>query len=192
MFKDLVLANRSYRGFDRTRPVSREELLSFIDLARQTPSGGNLQPLRYRMVTDARETAAVQALSRWGAALPELHLPFPGTEAPAFVLLCADKNVVKDAAACGPDVGIAAQTLLLAAAEQGLGGLMIQNFDKAKTAEALKLPENLLPALLIAVGKPCEKVVLEEAEAGQSLKYYRDAEGAHHVPKRRLEDVVIG
>ena len=83
MFKDLVLANRSYRGFDRTRPVSREELLSFIDLARQTPSGGNLQPLRYRLVTDVRETAAVQALSRWGAALPELHLPFPGTEAPA-------------------------------------------------------------------------------------------------------------
>ena len=90
MFRDYLMNYIAAVAFEDVQFVysnslrSEEELLSFIDLARQTPSGGNLQPLRYRLVTDARETAAVQALSRWGAALPELHLPFPGTEAPAW------------------------------------------------------------------------------------------------------------
>ena len=191
MLEELVLKNRSYRGYDRSRAVTREELLSLCDLARRTGSGANRQPLRYRLVCEAEETARVQALSRWGAALPELHLPFPGTEAAAFILICVDTAVVPQAQACGIDVGIAAQTILLGAVEMGLGGLMIQNFDKQATAQALALPEGLEPVLLLALGKPAETVVLDEALPGESLRYTRDEKGVHHVPKRRLCDVIV-
>ena len=191
MLKELVANNRSCRGFDPIRAVTEEELKGFADLARVCPCGSNQQALRFRPVFRPEEARAVQKLTRWGAALPELHLPFAGQEAPAFIVICADPAAVKSRAALGIDTGIAAQTMALAATEAGLASLMILNYDKAGVKEALALPEEMDPVLVMAFGKSMETTVLDEMAPGGSVKYYRDAEGRHHVPKRRLEDVLI-
>ena len=81
--------------------------------------------------------------------------------------------------------------MLLAAAEAGLGGLMIGNFDAAALSKALEFPAHLVPQLVIALGKPVEKIVLTEVKKGDDLNYYRDEEDVHYVPKRRLEDILI-
>ncbi len=191
MLKDLVLKNRSCRGYNRSRPVTRKELTEFVDLARICPAKGNHQALRYRIVTDEAETSAVQKLTRWGMALPQLHLPYPGQEAPAFIVLCLDTGIAKHPADYGVDVGIAAQTMALAAAEAGYACLMIESFDKKGVAEALSLQPNQVPALCMAFGVSAETAVLEDVAKDGSTKYYRDAQGIHHVPKRRLEDVLL-
>ena len=68
---------------------------------------------------------------------------------------------------------------------------MIGNFNPAKISKALELPENLVPMLIVAFGKPDEKIVLTEIDEGESTNYYRDKNDVHYVPKRKLEDIVI-
>jgi hypothetical protein len=41
------------------------------------------------------------------------------------------------------------------------------------------------------MGKPGEEIILEEIENGQDSAYYRDENFVHHVPKRKLEDVIL-
>ena len=89
------------------------------------------------------------------------------------------------------DIGIVAQTMLLAAVENGLGGCMIGNFSAVELKKVLGLPENLAPMLVVAIGKPDEEIVLTEIAGGESVDYYRDEHDVHYVPKRRLEDLVI-
>lgn len=192
MLKDLVLKNRSYRGYDETRKVTREELLEFVDLTRFTASSANTQPLKYYVSADSGEVAEIQKLTRWAAALPELSLPYPGTMPTGFIVICLDTGIASNETAFLRDVGIAAQTMLLAAAEKGLGGCMIGNFNKNALKELLKLPESINPNLIVAFGKPAEKVVLTEVGADGNTRYYRDETGTvHYVPKRSLKDILL-
>ena len=190
-FREMVEKNRSWRGFDESRIITREELLELADCARLTASGANRQPLRYDLIERKEDVKAVLALTRWAAALPERHLPDPGKGPTAFVVLLQETEWVREAAACQRDVGIAAQTLLLAAVEKGLGGLMIGNFDRAALAAERRYPEHLVPQLVIALGKPAETIVLTEVGPDGSTAYWRDDQDVHYVPKRRLEDVVV-
>ncbi len=190
-FREMVEKNRSWRGFDESRIITREELLELADCARLTASGANRQPLRYDLIEQKEDVKAVLALTRWAVALPERHLPDPGKGPTAFVVLLQEMEWVREAAACQRDVGIAAQTLLLAAVEKGLGGLMIGNFDRAALAAERRYPEHLVPQLVIALGKPAETIVLTEVGPDGSTAYWRDDQDVHYVPKRRLEDVVV-
>ena len=190
-FADLVRKNRSFRGFDESRRVAREELLQMADCARLSASSANTQPLKYYLAWEKEIVDRIQPLTGWARGLPELKLPYPGTYPTAFIVICQDREIAPSIPTFQKDVGIAAQTILLAAAEMGLGGCMIGSFEAGALREALDLPERLSPQLVVAIGKPAERVVLEETGADGSVSYYRDAEGVHHVPKRRLSDVVI-
>ena len=86
------------------------------------------------------------------------------------------------------DVGIAAQSMLLKATEMGLGGICIGAFNKEALKETFDLPCD--PLLLIAIGKPAEKIELVPVHAGDSLKYYRE-NGIHYVPKIVLDDLIL-
>lgn len=190
-FLEMVKKNRSYRGFDESRRISREELMEMVECARLTPSGANRQPLKYDLIWKAEEVGQVLPMTRWAAALPERHLPDPGKGPTAFIVLLQETAWVKEAAACQRDIGIAAQTLLLAATEKGLGGLMIGNFDRAGLEKIRHYPEHLIPQLVIALGKPAERIVLTEVGEDGATAYYRDEQDVHYVPKRRLEDIII-
>ncbi len=190
MLMDLVRASRSFRSFDRQRPVSREELLELIAPARLCPSAGNRQFLRYAPVTEPAEAERVLACTKWAGALPDRHFPPSGHEPPAYIVICHDTAVSENVGASAHDVGIAAQTILLGAAERGLGGCMIGSFRREGIAEALSLPPRYVPVLVIALGHPDETVVLEDAPDG-AVTYYRDAANVHHVPKRTMAELVI-
>ncbi|HIV03091.1 MAG TPA: nitroreductase family protein [Candidatus Aphodoplasma excrementigallinarum] len=191
MLKDLVIKNRSYRGYDPSRKVTREELAGFVDCARLSPSSVNAQPLKYYLASSEEDTAKLQPLTKWAAALPDITLPHPGKCPPAFIVICQDTAISDAPTRFLRDVGIAAQTILLAATEAGLGGCMIGNFNARAVSEALQLNDTLRPMLLVAIGKPDETVVLTEAAAGGSVQYYRDENDVHYVPKRRLEDILL-
>ena len=88
------------------------------------------------------------------------------------------------------DEGIAGQTILLGAVEKGLGGCFLGNIKREEIARIIALPENMKIDYLIAIGKPKETVVLEDVKE-DDIKYYRDEEGVHHVPKRTMEDILL-
>ena len=189
MLRDLVIKNRTFRGFDESYSVSRETLLELIDLTRYTASSANLQPLKYFAAADAETVGKIQPLTKWAGALPQLGLPREGSRPTAFIVICQD-NSISPAVGMLKDVGIVAQTITLGAAEKGLGCCMIGSFPAPKMMEALGLPEHIEPKLVIAIGKPAEKIVLTEASDGKTT-YYRDENDTHYVPKRPLEEILL-
>lgn len=192
MIKDLVKKNRSYRGYDENRRVTEEELRELADCARLTASSVNMQPLKYYLAWEKETVDKILALTAWAKGLPELTLPHEGMCPTAFIVICQDTNISDSIAMFQKDVGIVAQTMLLAAVEMGLGGCMIGNFNAGKVKQELGLKENLAPLLVVAIGKPAEDIVLTEVPEGESVAYYRDENDVHYVPKRSLDDIIIG
>ena len=191
MIKELVKQSRSFRGYDESRKITREELAELVDCARFAPSSVNMQPFRYYLACEKEQLEKIQPLTGWARALPEKRLPYPGHRPTAFIVICQETDWQENLARFQKDVGIVAQTMLLAAAEKGLGGIMIGNFSPEKVSAALALPAHLVPMLIVAFGKPDETIVLTEAAPGDDLNYYRDENDVHYVPKRRLEDVIL-
>jgi len=181
----LLLANRSYRGYDKSYVVSLEELKTIISVNTKIASSVNMQSLRFRLVTKGPEADKVLPHTRYGRALPELHLPFPGTEPEAFIVVC---GTVKENHSVDIDMGIALQSMLLKAVEIGLGGIIVRNIDFEDIKKELDLPLDVLA--VIAIGKPGEKIELVPVHEGESLKYYRK-DGVHYVPKIVAEDLII-
>ncbi len=190
MLRDIVVANRSYRGFDENRRISREELLEFVDLTRYTASSVNLQPLKYYIAYEPEKVRLICSMTKWARALSELNLPFEGTYPTGFIVICQDTDIAPNTARFMKDVGIVAQTILLAATEKGLGGCMIGNFSPEEVKDKLGLAENIAPQLIVAIGKPIEKIVITEVQDGKT-DYYRDENNVHYVPKRKLEDILL-
>ena len=181
----LLHRNRSYRGYDQGRKVTRAELESLVAVTSLAASGMNRQALRYRIVTE-EEADKVLPLIKLGAALPEEHLPKPGMEPKAFLVVCSS---VPEDKVIDIDLGFAGQSILLKAVEMGLGGIFILNFRKEELKDALQLP--LEPVAVIAIGKPAENIFLIPAEGPEpDLKYYRK-EGVHFVPKLGLEHLLL-
>ena len=180
----LLKRNRSYRGYDSSRKVSEDELRKLVSVTTLVASGMNRQTLRYRLVTaDAHKVLPLITL---GAALPQEHLPHPGMEPQAYIVVC---STVPEDRVVDIDLGIAAQSILLKATEMGLGGIFILNFNKNEMRKALALP--LDPIAVIAIGKPAERVFLVSAEGeNPDLTYYRK-DGVHFVPKLSLSQILI-
>ena len=185
----LVLQNRSYRAFDESAPITAEVMRELVDLARKTPSGMNKQPLRYRILCEKDDVATMTKSCRFAMKLG-IPLPPEGQNPTGFILMFIDREAGSPQSLALKDAGIAAQTILLAAAEKGFGGCMLGSFNPQTVCETYNIPDRFEPVLAIALGKPAEQVVLVEAKDG-SLDYYRDENGTHCVPKRTLDEVLI-
>lgn len=186
MIKDLVLKNRSYRRFYQEEKIARETLIELVDIARQTASAANKQPTRYALVCDEETNAKVFDTLGWARYLKDWDGPEEGERPAGYIILVSDKKEMPHW-----DEGIIGQTILLAATEIGLGGCMLANIKNKELAEILGLDGETAPKMVIALGKPKEKVVLEDIAADGDIKYYRDEEQTHHVPKICLEDVIL-
>ncbi len=182
---ELLLKNRSQRGYLKDYVVKREELERIVGVCSKIPSARNQQVLRFRLVT--RDTGAEKVLRniKMGAALPELHLPFPGTEPEAFVVVM---STMEENRMVMVDLGMALQSMLLKAVEMGLNGLVIGAFNPAKIAEELDLPYN--PLMVLAIGKGIEKIELTTISPDESHAYYRE-NGVHYVPKVAAKDLIV-
>lgn len=191
MVKDLILKNRSYRGYDESYAFTREQLMNYVDGARLCASSINIQPLKYFIAWDKADVDKLQSRVRWARQLPQMKLPHPGMCPTAFIVICQDTRISDNLNRFMKDIGIVAQSILLMAAEEDLGGCMIGNFVAEDVRTALGLSGDLRPMLVVALGKPAEKIVITEVGEDGNTAYYRDENDVHYVPKRSLEDLLI-
>lgn len=181
----LVKKNRSYRGYDKNFVVKRGMLERIVAVTAKAPSAKNKQVLRYRLLTKGEEADFVLQHIKLGGMLPELHLPYAGTEPEAFIIVC---SIVPEDKLVDIDLGIAMQTMLLKATDMGLNGIIIGAYNKAKITERFNLPYE--PLAIVAIGKAGEKIELVDANVGDNLAYYRK-DGVHYVPKIKAEQLII-
>ena len=190
MLKDLLLASRSYRSFDESVKITDAMLADWGDHVRYAPSSINLQMLKFVATTNKELCRELLANTRWAGKLKDVKLPPEGHAPVAYVVICSDNDVIPTAQTFDKDVGICAQTIMLAAAESGFGGCMIGSFAPDAVAEILSLDTNLIPKLVLALGKPDERVELVDETPDGSVTYYREG-GIHYVQKRKLETILI-
>lgn len=186
--RELVTRNRSCRRFVQDRPVPMSTLEDLADLARLTASAGNAQPLKYILCNGSRTNAAVFSQLGWAAYLTDWPGPAEGERPAAYILVLHDTTVDDEVEA---DHGIACQTILLGATEKGLAGCIIGSINRDRLARDLEIPDHLRILLALALGEPREQVALEELLPGGDHRYWRDSQRVHHVPKRRLADIVL-
>ena len=189
MFRDLVLKNRSYRRFYQEFAVERETLRELVDLARLSASGSNLQPLKFILSCEPDKNAQIFACLGWAAYLKDWPGPAEGERPSAYIVILGDKEIAQT---FGVNPGIAAQSILLGATEKGLGGCMIGSIKKPELTQVLNIPDRFEILLVLAIGKPKETVVLELVGPDGSIKYWRDSQNVHHVPKRSLDEIIVG
>jgi nitroreductase len=188
MMQELVKKTRSYRRFYGERAVTKEQLESLIELARLAPSGANRQPLKYILVNTKENNDLIFNYIGWAGYLKEWAGPSVEERPTAYIVMLRDTTINKVQTM---DEGIAAQTIFLGASALGLGGCFIGSFKKEEIKQGLGIHEQYEIAVIIALGHPKEEVVIEELSEDHDVKYWRDANQVHHVPKRKLEDIIV-
>ena len=188
MVKDLIYKNRSYRRFHQDASMGMETLRELVDLARHSASGANRQPLKYILSCDAQTNAQVFENLAWAGYLKDWSGPEEGERPGAYIVILGDKDVAPQFFV---DHGIACQTMLIGAVDKGFGGCIIQSINREKLSKALDIPDHFDILLVLALGKPKEVVQVDYIDPDGDIKYWRDAAGVHHVPKRKLEDIIV-
>jgi nitroreductase len=187
IIRDLVKRTRSCRRFEE-EPVSEEVLRSLVDLARLSASAANLQPLKY-MISCKRDTNDIIFPElMWAGYMEEWEGPLEGERPSAYIIVLGDRQISES---FGCDHGIASQNILLGATGMGLGSCIIGSVNRKKLARSMKIPDRFEILHVIALGRPGEKVMIEEMSQDGDVRYWRDGKGIHHVPKRALDDIIL-
>jgi len=189
MIKDLIIKNRTYRRFYQQAAIERQTLRELVELARLSASAGNLQPLKYILSCEPQRNTLVFPHLAWAGYLKDWPGPGEGERPSAYIIILGDTEVSRT---FGCDHGIAAQSILLGATEKGLGGCIIGTIQRDEVRKALDIPSRYEILLVLALGKPKEKVVIEIVAPTGDIKYWRDSEDVHHVPKRSLDEIIVG
>ncbi|MCK5706352.1 MAG: nitroreductase family protein [Candidatus Aureabacteria bacterium] len=187
MLERIVFKNRSYRRFHEKEKISSNLLKDLINLARLTPSTANLQPLKYIISFESKTNALIFPCLRWAGYLKDWEGPEDGQRPSAYIVILNDKNICENTTI---DQGIAAQSILLGAVEAELGGCIIASIDRDLLRKELKIDDQYQILLVLALGKPRERVMLENIKDGD-VRYWRDKNAVHHVPKRPLDEILV-
>jgi nitroreductase len=187
MIEELVRKNRSYRRFHENKSIDKETLQELINLARLSPSAGNLQPLKYVLSNTPEKNNVIFPCLAWAGYLKEWPGPQEGERPAAYIIVLGDTDITRKFG-CGH--GIAAQSILLGATERGLNGCIVGSVRRKMLRESLGIPERYQILIVIALGVRKEMVVIEEVKDGD-IKYWRDEKGVHHVPKRSLSEIIL-
>ncbi len=188
--RHLLEEDRSVRRFDGSRAITEETLRRLVELTRFCASGRNMQPLRYRTVTIPEERSALFPLLAWAGYLPEWDGPDAEERPTAYLVQCLDTRYGNN---CLCDDGLQLQAITLGARALGIGCCIIKAFNGPETKRALRLPEGMEPRYVVAMGYPVEKCVTETTDGTPEadIRYYRTADGTHHVPKRPLAELLL-
>ena len=189
MLKELLLKSRSYRRFYENERIDEGTLKELVELTRLTPSTVNSQPLRFRIVCSPEENAKVFECLSWAGLLKDWDGPDEGERPSAYIVILCDLSVGKDKRF---DDGIAAQTIMLGAAELGLGGCIFGSVKRDKLAENLSVDtEKYSIDLVLALGKTKENVKIVDIPESGSTAYFRDENGVHYVPKHSVDTLIV-
>jgi len=186
--KELVKKNRSYRRFYQDHEISELQLMELIDCARLTASSRNIQAIRFMIFNSSAMNNRIFPNLSWAGYIQDWDGPVEGERPSAYIVLLGDTTLAER---FDIDTGIVAQTILLTASSQDLGGCMVITMKRQELRQILRIPESFEMLMVIALGKPKEKVILDEIEQDGDIKYWRDADQNHHVPKRKLQDVIL-
>jgi nitroreductase len=189
MMKELVQKNRSYRRFQQDVAIEMATLRGLVNLARLSASGANFQPLKYMLICTPERNALVFPHLAWAGYLRDWNGPDEGERPSGYIIILGDTEIKKG---FGVDHGIASQSILLGATEKGLGGCIIASIEKSALRQALDIDPRYEILLVLALGKPKETVVIDPVGQDGDIKYWRDDNGVHHVPKRALDDIIVG
>ena len=187
-FKELVMKNRSYRRFDEQFSIDHDTLVELISLARYAASGNNIQPLKYFLSNDPDLNEQIFSTLTWAGYLKEWPGPNKGERPTAYAIVLLDHDI-SDHFLC--DDGIAIQNILLGAVEKGLGGCILRSINKPLLSAILNLAVRYEIIDVVALGKPIETVVITTVKEDDDIRYYRDENGVHYVPKRSVDDLII-
>ena len=185
--KELILKTRSRRRFDETYSIDDKTMESLIDLARLSASGANKQPLKYIYFNTVSDCEKVFPYLAWAGYLTDWPGPDKGERPTGYIIILGDRSISD---IFGVDHGIAAQSIMLGATEAGLGGCIIGSIKRDELSNELSISDNLEILLILALGKPVENVIVDEIK-NNDVKYWRDNNKNHHVPKRGLSDLII-
>ncbi|MFQ5805382.1 MAG: nitroreductase family protein [Phycisphaerae bacterium] len=188
MFRDLILKNRSYRRFHESVGVNVETLKELVDLARLSASAANLQPLKYLLSCEPAKNALIFPHLAWAGYLEDWPGPADGERPSADSIIVGDTAITRRFHC---DHGVAAQSIMLGAMEKGLGGCIIGSIKREELRATLQISDRFEILLVLALGKPKEEVLLETVGPTGDIKYWRDAAGVHHVPKRTLDEIIV-
>ncbi len=187
--RDLAYKNRTYRRFDENVKIDMKTLEEWVDLARVTSSAANAQALKYVLVTDPKACQTVFDNIKWARDLPDWPGPAEGEKPTAYIVVFQDESIAKN---IHWDLGLALESITMAAIEQGFGGCQFGNVNRPVLKEALGITDESLSLLMVlALGKPVEEVVLTDIPESKITKYWRDENMVHYVPKRTLEDIIV-
>lgn len=184
----LLHRNRSYRRFDESVPVPASVLTELVELTRACPSAANLQPLKYVLSSSPETNEAIFSTLAWAGYLKQWPGPGPGERPTAYIVILRDETLSRDSRW---DEGIVSHTMLLGANQRGFGGCIIGSINKDRLRPLLDLPEQLKIRLVLALGKPAERVLIDDLAPGGDHRYWREADGTHHVPKRTLAELIV-
>jgi len=185
--RELVIKNRSYRRFEESYIINNETIIELIDLARLSASTANLQPLKYIISNTIEKNDLIFPTLAWAGYLKNWSGPIKGERPSSYIVILGDTKITSNFSC---DHGIASQNILLGATEIGLGGCILGLIKKEELRKNLIIPEQYKILLVIALGKPKEKAVIEDIK-NDNIKYYRDNNKTHHVPKRSLDEIIL-
>jgi len=188
MLYNLIKKNRSYRRFNQKIIIPTDTLKKLVNYARLSPSSVNIQPLKYILSSSTAKNDLIFPTLSWAGYLKDWKEPIQGERPSAYIIILGDTTIKKNFSI---DPGICAQSIMLGATEEGLGGCMIGNFRKNLLRNNLSVPTRYEIILVLALGEPIENIVLDEIEENESIKYWRENNGTHHVPKRKLNDIIV-
>jgi nitroreductase len=187
MLDSLIKKNRSYRRFDQKKTISTDVLRKLVNYARLSPSSANIQPLKYYLSNSLLLNKLIFPTLSWAGYLKDWQGPAEGERPSAYIIILGDTNVKKNFSI---DPGICAQSIMLGAVEEGFGGCMIGSIKKEQLRNNLSISEQYEILLVLALGEPIEEILIDEINENESIKYWRDNNSVHHVPKRRLNDII--
>ncbi|ABB23343.1 nitroreductase family protein [Pelodictyon luteolum] len=187
-FRDLVVRSRSIRRFDESVAVQDGVLRDLVELACYVPSPKNLQPLKFIARSGPDCSRALFPLLSWAGYLADWPGPEAGERPTAYIVMLGDTSITSDFSI---DSGIAAEVIMLGAASIGLGGCIIASIDRPALQSLLHIPDRYQILQVLALGKPVETVVIDQIGDGDPVRYYRDPNGIHHVPKRTPGDILL-
>lgn len=188
MLKETITKTRTHRRFKQDVLIEPQTLRQLIDLARLSASAANLQPLKYFISCEPDKNEQIFSHLSWAGYLKDWNGPQDGERPSAYIIVLGDKEISQS---FGYDAGIAIQNMMLGATEKGLGGCIIGSIERQELHCTLNIPERFEILLVVALGVPAETVVLEDVYDGGDIRYWRDENDVHHVPKRRLDDIII-
>ncbi|MDO4848482.1 MAG: nitroreductase family protein [Coriobacteriia bacterium] len=190
-FQQLIEGARTYRRYSG-QSVAEGDLRELVEAARFAPTGNNMQLLRFRLVSadDAEAAEKVFSHLHWAGALKDWDGPVEGEKPGGYVVICLPQKLA-DNPIRTIDVGIASQSIVLAAAARGLGACMHKSYDACLGDELGLTEAGYAVSMVIALGPRGEEVVVEPATTEHGLTYWREADGSHHVPKLTVDDLVL-